>query len=191
MSYEMMKKVVIGAAGAVALMGSVAAHATVVPAAPQTRTFEGLSDLNFAGIIQADDCVLSLTGEVTEDGAGNVTVTVQNGSVTQGAIGDAACNQIDLGLDPNNSSTFWTATLPENQLPDPRIGDTVVGIFSNLSITAAGIPCVFIGTGSIPATFSNGASIGAPSSFDFNGSVGACGVNGNLEGQGPDVDAFR
>ncbi len=187
MSMKMMKKAIVSTVGAAALAGTMVAHATVSPAAPQTRTFEGLSDLTIFGFIQADDCVLSLTGDVTENGSGDVTVTVTEGSVTQGALGDAACNQVDLNLDPNDSSTHWTASLPNAQLPNPRIGDTVNGTFTNLNITASGISC---GGSSIVATFSNGASIGDESTFSFNGSVGACTVNGTLEVQGSDIDAF-
>lgn len=178
MSIEIMKKAVIGAAGAIALLGANSALATnVSPNPPENDyTFQGTANLTQYGI-PASGCTLTLIGGVTIDsGTGAVTIEVKDGSSVSGSGGSALCDSVNLNLDPSDSSTWWTATIAEGDLPSPRYGSTANGVFNNLAVSALGA----CGDSTAPATYTNGSSAGAPSSFTFNTSLGTCSIDGTV-----------
>ncbi|MFP1679133.1 hypothetical protein ACLD02_10560 [Alloalcanivorax sp. C16-2] len=165
MSIKMMKKAMIGAAGAVALMGAVNAHAIDVQY-PGTYTFEGQTTLS-ASFVTAT-CNLSLTGDV--DSSGNVSVTT--GSVSGAS---AVCGNIELQGFP------WTGTADPSNYTLPLNG-VEVEIYGGL------VTC----SGNITAGFSNGTPTDADPSFFAlnNASFGICSVTGDLEVQGTDINIY-
>mgnify|MGYP000226094503 CR=1 FL=1 len=90
MSFQIMKKAMIGAAGAVALMGAVSAQAlTLTPATAdgQSYTFAGTTELSLGGL--SATCGLSITGFID---AASETINVTNNSVT----GAFPCNTVEI-----------------------------------------------------------------------------------------------
>ena len=90
MSMEMMKKAVLGAAGAIALLGAASAQAlTLDPAGAdgQNYTFSGTTDLSYGSITAS--CTLELSGYIT---AGNETITITNNDVS----GPYPCGSVNI-----------------------------------------------------------------------------------------------
>lgn len=173
MSFQIMKKAMIGAAGAVALMGAVSAQAATVNPGLGTYTFAGKADLS-QSIFQLKDCDLSLTGDVTQ--SGNVlTITVTDGSSSGGDLG--LCGQVTFGFP-------WTATIDGDTV---GTGDdlSVSLDFQNVDVTG---PLGQCGTGNdvVPAIFNvvnpTSAPSASPASFVFAAAIGSnCSVSGTLE----------
>ena len=166
MSFEMMKKAVIGAVGAVALMGAVSAHAITVSPSLSQYTFLGKATLS-QGFFSLD-CTLSLTGDVTQSGD-VLTVTVTNGSST-GSGG--LCSLVTFEFP-------WTATIDGNTVgTGPNIPVNVT--FQNVDVNGPGGQC---GTGNdtVPAVFNSVNPSSVPSSFSFAATIGNCGVTGDLD----------
>lgn len=146
--------------------------------------FSGSSQLSYGGIINAT-CTLNVEGEVDVDTTNNVAyITVTDGSVT----GSGTCSRIDVAGFP------WTAVDPSTGNPGinsdvyPSNTGVAVGDISGVEVTYFGGT---ICSGTIAGVeFANGNPVSQPSSFDFNGSVGACTVNGVVVSQGTDVNAW-
>ncbi len=164
MSIKMMKKAVIGAAGAVVLMAGVNAQAAVEY--PGTYTFEGITHLT-ASIIGLD-CNLSLTGAV--DANGNLTVT--SGSAT---AGDSLCSAVNLDF-----STPWTGQVDDG---------TFLLDLENVHVT---VPPFVDCEGTVSdVIFSNGQPTDSdPSYFEFDTSFDGCSIEGTLTVQDGDVNAI-
>ena len=211
MSMKMMKKAMIGAIGGVAVLGAASAQAATniypTPTSPlKLYEFYGQTDLSVFGITVS--CDLQLFGTVDYASPDGVEINVVDGNV----IGSGNCGNVDLNLDPSDSSTWWYASdtgnpglghVSEGQLPNPRFGTTITGQFNNINVDVS-IP--FFPTincsGSIPADFTNDANgtaaFGDPSAFTFNDTIGssACDVDGQLRsedanGNVDDVDAWE
>lgn len=165
MSFQIMKKAILGAAGAIALMGATGAQAIDVQY-PGTYTFEGQTTLT-ASFVTAT-CDLSLTGSV--NAAGDVSVTT--GSVSGSS---AICDDIDLQNFP------WTGTANVSNYTLPLNG-VQVSVYGGL------VTC----SGNITAGFSNGTPTDAdPSFFALNNAqFGICSVTGDLEVQGTDINIY-
>jgi len=172
MSFEMMKKAMIGAIGIVALAGAGAAQAVTITPGPGPYTFSGSSQLQ--GLGTSASCILSLTGTVVHDaGAGTSTVEVTSGSVT---AGDLTCGFIELKNFP------WVAVAPDSSVPTGS--DATLGLnFDNVEVSVLGIPCSS-GPVTVPAVFKYVNPTSAPSAvaaeIDFAGAIGGCSVNGAL-----------
>ncbi|MDP0495863.1 MAG: hypothetical protein Q7Q73_06605 [Verrucomicrobiota bacterium JB024] len=134
------------------------------------------------------DCTLSLVGDLDTSGLPNISIIVKDGDVT----GSFLCNLVDLGLDPSDSSTWWTATDTELALPnDADALDEVTGLtFTNLDISTPIGNC----SGTVtPVSFANGTTdVTDASYFDFVSasiSGGSCSVSGTLTGPTGSGDA--
>ena len=185
MSMKMMKKAMIGAAGAIALLGAGSAAAQLSPAnvpgqwdvvqpSPGTYTFSGPTVLSQSGINIS--CTLSLTGDVTYVSSSEVTIDVTSGSVMGGGL----CGAVSLGGFP------WTASIPGSaSQADALAEDDVNGTFSGVTVST------FLGscTGNVAATFNNGSPISADSYFVFDDNFGNCSVDGTLTAT-TDVNAY-
>ncbi len=186
MSMEMMKKAMIGTAGMVALVS--AASAQVSPAnIPGQLDNAGpdVTDVEFVGTTTLTKigvpltCTLSLTGDLDTSNLPTITIDVKEGDVT----GSFLCNAVDLGLDPSDSSTWWTASKSESDLPnDADALDPITNItFSNLDISTPLGSCS--GTVS-PVSFANGVTdVTDASQFAFDNALisgGSCSVTGTL-----------
>ena len=185
MSIKMMKKAVIGAAGAIALLGAAAAQAQLTPPnvagqwdviqpGPGSYTFSGPTTLSLVGI--PISCTLSLTGDVVYDSSSQITISVTNGSVMGGGL----CGSVNLQNFP------WVATVPGSaSQADALAEDDVMGTFVGVSVSTPLGNC----SGNVDAIFNNGSPISAPSYFDFDDTFGICGVDGILEAT-TDVNAY-
>lgn len=169
MSMEMMKKAVIGAAGAIALLGAASAQAlTVTPGTGPSNvyTFSGSNVALSQGSFSLN-CDLELEGYVEQSG-NDLTVTVTDGVSSGGLFG--LCSTVTFGF-PWVTTTTVTSTA--NDVP-------LNGVFTGVDVTGPGGQC---GTGndSVPAVFEYVNPTSQPNaSFTFNASIGNCGVNGTV-----------
>jgi hypothetical protein len=191
MSFEMMKKAVIGAAGAVALMGAVNVQASSIVSADADfiSSFSGMSNLSQSGL--GIGCTLTLNGSVAKvAGTQDVVITVTSGSATGGIF--SGCGLVNLGFSP-----AWTATVPAADLPVSD--ETISGTFDNVQVgTDTFGPCTPTPAMGVPATFTNGAGSStstpnvAASQFNFATVIGNCTVNGTLSSTlADDIDVFQ
>ncbi|MEP2588088.1 MULTISPECIES: hypothetical protein [Gammaproteobacteria] len=196
MSMEMMKKVTIGAVGAAFILSAASAQAARSPAnnpnvwdTIQTNgtapfTFEGTSNLSQYGI-PVNGCLLTLTGDVTILGSGDLEVEVTSGSVTAQSGSSSLCGSVTLSGFP------WVATVPaSDSQADADALDDVQGTFTGVSVYGLG-SCG--GDGTVDAVFNNnGATVSNsnPSYFQFNDSIGNCTIDGTVYVVDEDVDAY-
>jgi len=204
MSMEMMKKAVIGAVGAISMIGASTAIAQLSPAnvagqwdyvGPNVTNvkFTGPTTLTKNGVPLS--CTLTLFGDVDFTSQSRLDITVKDGDVT----GSFLCNSVDLNLDPNDSSTWWHAYNPTagggvaaSESPsDANALDVVsASTFTNVNVDTPLGNC----SGSVaPVDFGNGtSSVSDPSFFDFSGATfGSCSVTGRLESvSGGDANAY-
>lgn len=169
MSIEMIKKTVIGAAGAVALMGAVSAQAvTVSPGTGPSNSY--LFSGSNVTLSQGDfdlNCNLDLEGYAEVDGD-ELTVTVTDGESSGGLFGLCALVSFEFP---------WVAT---STVTSTANDVSVNGVFTGVDVTGPGGQC---GTGndSVPAVFDYVNPTSQPySSFTFNASIGNCGVQGTV-----------
>lgn len=146
-------------------------------------TFSGTTSLSYAGIINAT-CTLSLSGDVKVDPTNNIAyIKVVSGSIS----GSGTCGSLGVTNFPWYAQTSGTDGIPGASGGDisPNNGAYAIGDFDNIKVTYSGIT---ICSGSMDGVkFQNNnyqdgthTSVTDPSLFTFNGSVGACSVNGNL-----------
>jgi hypothetical protein len=201
----MMKKAVIGAAGAVVLMGATAAQAQLSPpnvAGQWDYTGPNVTNVKFTGpttLVKSGvplDCTLTVYGDVDFTSTSRLDITVKDGEVT----GSFLCNTVDLNLDPNDSTTWWHAYNPtagqgvsgSASQSDTNALDVVEdSTFTNLNVDTPLGNC----SGSVfPVDFKNGdTSVNDPSAFVFTaaGFGSDCSVTGTLKSvSGGDANAY-
>jgi len=194
MSFKSMKKQVVSAAGLVALLSAGPAMATNVDPGTGSYTFQGSGielTKTFLGLPVTLSCNVELDGELDVDGNGTVFIDVTGGRMLPG--GDSNCSQVDLQFSAGNwyasEQGASTAGIPEASLPSPRLGTVITGQFNNVQVDTPLGYC----SGSIVVSYSNGATIGAPSSFSFtNAALGTsgCTMDGVFEAT-TDVDVWQ
>lgn len=194
MSFKSMKKQVVSAAGFVALLSAGQAMATNIDPGTGNYTFQGngieLTKTVF-GFPVTLTCNVELDGALDVDGSGTVFIDVNGGQMLPG--GDSRCQDVDLLF----SAGDWyaseqgtsTAGIPEASLPSPRLGTVITGQFNNVQVDTPLGYC----SGSIVVSYTNGATLGAPSSFSFtNAALGTsgCTMDGVFEATS-DVDVWQ
>lgn len=194
MSFESMKKQVVSAAGLVALLSAGQAMATNIDPGTGNYTFQGSGievTKTIFGFPVTLSCNVELDGAVDVDGNGTVFIDVTGGRMLPG--GDSNCSQVDLQFSAGNwfasEQGTSTAGIPEASLPSPRLGTVITGQFNNVQVDTPLGYC----SGSIVVSYSNGATIGAPSSFSFtNAALGTsgCTMDGVFEAT-TDVDVWQ
>ena len=191
MSMEMMKKAVIGAAGAAAIMSAGAVQAapniyqgsSIVSSA--SATFSGTSVLTRTGAPNLT-CTLTLDGTITRTSTG-ADIEVTGGNVSGGFL----CNTlVNLGNFP------WTATVLDAAAPGASTSNMPVAVqFMGVD---AGLVCPGAPF-AVNTTFKNGPTAGAvpnmeESSFEFaSASLGPdCSVSGtlNVTDIADDIDVY-
>tara|TARA_R100001143_G_scaffold61407_1_gene62094 strand:- start:5289 stop:5885 length:597 start_codon:yes stop_codon:yes gene_type:complete len=197
---KMMKKAMVGAVGAAALLGAASAQAFttveyqngsssyITGTSASDRDFSGETTLVATVPIFGDisvDCTLSLTGDVSVSG-GEAFIDVTSGSVSGGGL----CGLITLGGFPWKASDTAGGAPGVSDTPSPATDD-VNGFVNGIEVLIGGQPSC---SGSIPVVFNNGTPITAPSSFTFNSVItgtGGCSVDGVLESpNNGDTNAF-
>lgn len=203
MSFEIMKKLVLSAAGAAALTFAANANA-VTPTnvagqwdgifpSPGTYTFSGQTTLSQSGI--QINCTLSLTGDARYVSSNEVEISVTSGTVQGGGL----CGSVSL-------SGFPWEFVGQSGLPSPDGGVTGSGVAGAdspadtdaLNLVYGQVNGVTVSTllgscsGSVQVDFRNGdSSVSDPSVFHFSGPIGssACTVDGELSAT-TDVNAW-
>tara|TARA_R110001606_G_scaffold326791_1_gene473553 strand:- start:4986 stop:5588 length:603 start_codon:yes stop_codon:yes gene_type:complete len=189
MSLQIMKKAMVGAIGAAALMGAASAQAFttveyqngsstyVTGTSASDRDFSGATTLVATVPIFGDisvDCTLNLTGDVSVSG-GQAFIDVTSGSVS----GSGLCGLITLSGFPWYASDTAGGAAGVSDTPSPATAD-VSGFVNGIQVLIGGQPSC---GGTIPVVFSNGNPITAASSFTFNDVItgsGGCSVDGVL-----------
>lgn len=162
-------------------------------------TFTGITDLTVGPLIRAS-CTLSLEGwvEMQSEAESGIEGGITYIKVTGGeVIGGGTCASLTLGGFP------WHAERSGNiGMPGANGGDVFPKYTGSASANMSGIKVshsIFgsICDGTMPnVSYQNGAQLGDPSSFNFNGSIpgatvlGACSVVGKLLADGADIDAW-
>ena len=209
MSMKMMKKAMIGTAGAVAMFSASATFAQT-PANSDPNAWEVLQEFNGSGYTSITsgsytfsgptelsagigaDCNLELTGTVEIDVPNNyVTITVTDGEVNAGQL---ICNSLDVRNFPwvayADASSGAPANIPGSQSPSSATADdNVSGNIRGIDVTLFGST---ICTGAIDFVFNNGSPVSNVSYFDFDGPIvgtGSCTVDGTLSAN-TDVNAY-
>ena len=143
------------------------------------------------GFPGALSCKVERDGAVDGYGNGTVTIDVTDGWMLPGGEND--CNLVDLQFSAGNwyagEQGATTAGIPETSLPSPRLGTVITGQFNNVQVDTPLGYC----SGSIVVSYSNGATVGAPSSFRFTGAAlgpSGCPMDGGFEAP-PDVDVWQ
>lgn len=194
MPFKSMKNQVVGAVGLLALLTAGPAMATNVDPSTGAYTFQGYGiklTKPFLGAPLTLTCNVELDGFLDVDGNGTVTIDVDGGRMLSG--GDSACQTVDLQFSAGDwyasEQGTTTAGIPETSLPSPRLGSVITGQFNNVQVDT------FLGycSGSIVVSYSNGATLGAPSTFSFSGaniSGTDCTMDGVFEATS-DVDVWQ
>ena len=169
MSMKIMKKAMIGAAGAIALLGAASAQAlTVSPGTGPSNVYNfsgsnvslGQSGFNLK-------CDLNLSGFATQSG-NDLTVTVTDGESSGGTFG--LCSSVKFGF-PWVATTTVTSTAGDVSLNGVFTGVDVEGPFGQCGTGNDSVPAVF--------KYVNPTS-GQSASFTFNADIGSCSVNGTV-----------
>lgn len=189
-----MKNQVVGAMMGLAFLSTGSAMATNVDPGVGSYTFQGngieLTNTHFEPPIGIT-CNMELDVAVDFDSSGTVFIEVTDGRILPG--GDIVCNQQDLQFHAGSwyasEQGITTPGIPDASLPSPRLGTVITGQLNNVELIG---PLHYCG-GSIVFSYSNGSTVGAPSTFSFTGAplgTSVCTLDGVFEAT-IDVDVWQ
>jgi hypothetical protein len=198
MSMKMMKKAMIGLAGAAALSAASTASADVYysvdggSAQLLTTTPVGAFSFQSAPGVPVELTRNTIIGPITvncEDVRLDGTVELVPGTpdrvrveVANGGIGDTSglCGDIELDF-----SSPWYAEIDESDLGTSASDGTVIpGVFNDVVVRTPpfGSACASTSNDNINVTYSNVGADPTPSEFDFDSSLGDCEIDGTVLG---------